>query len=190
MHLYHLDADAAAIGRALRADAGQDPWSGGHISPLNPAPVVVSNGRAGAARYVKPRLWGVPPPPAGNSPITSVRNLKSPFWIGTLRHPELRCLVPATSFSIWSSVSGQKRQHKVRVDGPPIFAFAAIMRQTEDWPSFAILHGEPNRLLSHYQSAAMPIIIGAQDYERWLSAEWREASALVQPWPAQYMVVD
>lgn len=190
MHLYHLDRDAAAIGRAFGADVGQDPWSGGHISPLNPAPVIVSNGRTGAKRYLKPRLWGVPPPPSGNSPITSVRNLNSPFWIGTLRHPELRCLVPATSFSIWSSRSGQNRQYKIRVDAMPIFAFAAIMRQTEDWPSFAILHGDANRLLRHYRDTPMPIIIAPDDYDRWLTGEWRDACQLVTPWPAQQMMIE
>lgn len=190
MHLYHLDCDAAAIARAFRADAGDDPWSGGHISPLNPAPVVVSNGRVDGRRTVKPRLWGVPPPPSGTSPITSVRNLKSPFWIGTLRHAELRCLVPATSFAIWSARTGDNRQYRVRVDGPPLFAFAAIMRQTEDWPSFAILHTEPNRLLRAYRDAPMPVIIAPDDYDQWLSGEWRNTQNLVQPWPAQYMLVE
>lgn len=190
MHLYHLNADAAAIGRALAADVGADPWTGGHIAPLQPAPAIVSNGREGGKRYLKPRLWGVPPPPAGTSPITSVRNVNSPFWIGTLRHQELRCLVPATSFAIWSRRTGRNIQHRVRMADAPIFAFAAIMRQTEDWPSFAILHVEANRLIRHYRDGAMPVIIKREDYGRWLSAEWREAQTLVQAMPSQHMLVE
>lgn len=190
MHLYHLRADAAAIGRCFSAEVGQDPWTGGHITPLNPAPVIVSNGREGGRRFLKPRLWGVPPPPNGTNPITSVRNLDSPFWIGTLRHQELRCLVPVTSFAIWSRRTGQNVQHQVRMADTPMFAFAAILRQTEDWPSFAILHGESNRLLRHYRDGPMPIIIGREDYGRWLSAEWKDARPLTEPMGSQYMLID
>lgn len=190
MHLYHLQCNAAAIARHFNADAGNDPWAGGHITPLNPAPVIISNGRLGGKRYVKPRLWGVPPPPSGTNPITSVRNVKSPFWIGTLRHMELRCLVPATSFSFWSRRTGRNIQHKATVNDQPIFAFAAIMRQTEDWPSFAILHEESNRLLRHYHDGAMPVIIPREEYALWLSGEWKDAQRLVRPFPAQAMYVD
>lgn len=190
MHLYHLDANAAAIGQVFGADVGQDPWSGGSVAPLQPAPVIISNGRAGGKTYLTPRLWGVPPPPSGTRPITSVRNLKSPFWIGTLRHAELRCLVPATSFSIWSGVSGSKRQHRVRMADEAIFAFAAILRQTEDWPSFAILHVEANRLIRHYHDGAMPVIVRREDHRHWLSAEWRDAAQLVKAMPSQTMLVD
>lgn len=189
MHLFHIEADAAAIARHFGADAGADPWTGGHVSPLNPAPVIVSNGREGARRYVKPRLWGVPPPPAGTNPIFSVRNLNSPFWIGTLRHQELRCLVPVTSFSIWSKRTGQNVQHRVRMVDQPMFAFAAIMRQTEDWPSFAILHTDPNRLLRHYHDGAMPVIIKREDYGRWLSGEWKDVRNLVEPMGSQYLEI-
>jgi putative SOS response-associated peptidase YedK len=190
MHLYHLRADAAAIARHFGADAGQDPWTGGHISPLNPAPVIVSNGRIGGKRYLKPRLWGVPPPPNGTSPITSVRNVNSPFWIGTLRHMELRCLVPVTSFAFWSRRTGQNMQHRAFVTGQPLFAFAAILRQTEDWPSFAILHTESNRLLRHYRDGAMPVIIPPEQYDLWLSGEWKAAQSLVRSLPSQYMQVE
>jgi putative SOS response-associated peptidase YedK len=47
-----------------------------------------------------PRQWGVPPPQSHSlrveHPVTHVRNLDSPFWIGTLRHTQFRCLVPMT----------------------------------------------------------------------------------------------
>jgi putative SOS response-associated peptidase YedK len=190
VHIYHLKADAQAIARHFEADAGQDPWTGGHVSPLNPAPVIVSNGREGGKRTIKPRLWGVPPPPNGTNPILSVRNLDSPFWIGTLRHQELRCLVPATSFAIWSKRTGQNVQHHLSMAREPMFAFAAIMRQTEDWPSFAILHVEANRLSRHYRDGAMPVIINREDYGRWLSAEWKDAKQLVEPMASQDMQVD
>jgi len=188
-NLYRLDAPAGAIAAAFEAEAGDDPWTGDYVAPGRPAPVIVSDGRGGSRRFLRPRLWGVPPPPQGTRPVTTVRNLQSPFWIGTLRHPELRCLVPATAFAEWSGAQGAKRQHWFSVASRPIFAFAGIQRQIEDWPGFAILTTDPNRLVAHYQPKAMPVILQAEDHDRWLTADWREAAALVAAYPGQSMTV-
>ena len=187
--LYRLDAPASAIAAAFAAEAGDDPWIGDYVAPGRPAPVIVSDGRGGARRYLRPKLWGVPPPPRGDRPVTQVRNLQSPFWIGTLRHAELRCLVPATAFAEWSGPQGARRQHYFSVPSQPIFAFAGIHRQGEDWPCFAILAADPNRLVGRYQPHAMPVILHPDQYATWLSGEWRDAVALAVPFPGQLMTV-
>jgi putative SOS response-associated peptidase YedK len=187
--LYRLDAPASAIAAAFAAEAGDDPWIGDYVAPGRPAPVIVSDGRGGARRYLRPKLWGVPPPPRGDRPVTQVRNLQSPFWIGTLRHAELRCLVPATAFAEWSGPQGARRQHYFSVPSQPIFAFAGIHRQGEDWPCFAILAADPNRLVGRYQPHAMPVILHPDQYTTWLSGEWRDAVALAVPFPGQLMTV-
>lgn len=187
--LYRLDAPARTIAAAFGAEAGEDPWTGDYVAPGRPAPVIVSDGRGGARRYLRPKLWGVPPPPQGDRPVTTVRNLASPFWIGTLRHAELRCLVPATAFAIWSGPAGAKRQHWFSVPSRPVFAFAGICRQGEDWPCFAILTTDANRLVEHYQPKAMPVIVHPEDYATWLTGEWRDAVALAVPFPSQLMTV-
>src|SRR3546814_10269916 len=69
-------------------------------------------------------------------------NLTSPFWIGTLRHAELRCLIPATAFAYWSGPDGARRQHWFSLPSQPVFAFAGVVRQGEDWPCFAMLTTE------------------------------------------------
>lgn len=189
MHLYRLDAPAAAIAAAFDVDAGADPWMGDYVAPGRPAPVIVPDSRGGPRRYLRPRIWGVPPPPRGTQPVTHVRNLSSPFWIGTLRHPELRCLIPATSFPLWSGPAGAKRQLWAAVEGRPIFAFAGIQRQSDDWPGFAILTTDPNHIVERHQSAAMPLILHPEDHERWLTAEWRDAAQLVLPYPGHLMRV-
>ncbi|MDZ3830400.1 MAG: SOS response-associated peptidase family protein [Sphingopyxis sp.] len=189
MHLYRLDAPARAVAAALGAEAGADPWAGGHVAPGQPAPVITGNGQPGSRRHLRPKLWGVPPPPRGTQPVAHVRNLASPFWIGTLRHPELRCLVPATAFSGWTGPVGAKRQHWFYLPDRPIFAFAGIHRQGEDWPSFAILTTDPNRLVGRHATEAMPLILRAEDHDRWLTAEWRDAAQLVTPYPGQDMAV-
>lgn len=187
--LYRLDAPASAIAAAFDAEAGGDPWAGGYVAPGRPAPVIVSDGRTGSRRFLRPKLWGVPPPPQGTQPVTTVRNLESPFWIGTLRHPELRCLVPATAFPAWSGPAGAKRQHWFSVPSRRVFAFAGIQRQIEDWPGFAIVTTDANRLVAHHRPGAMPVIVHAEDYCRWLTADWREAKELVTAFPGQLMAV-
>jgi putative SOS response-associated peptidase YedK len=189
MQLYRLDATAAQISAAFGVETGDDPWTGDYVAPGRPAPVIVPDSRGGPRRFLRPRLWGVPPPPRGTRPITSVRNLASPFWIGTLRHPELRCLIPATSYAEWSGLDGTRRQHWFSLPGRPIFAFAGIQRQTEDWPSFALLVTDPNGLVERYQPNAMPLILAPEDQERWLTADWREASELIAPYPGHLMAV-
>lgn len=189
MNLYRLDAAAAHIYAAFGIEAGDDPWSGDYVTPGRPAPVIAPDSRGGPRRYLRPKLWGVPPPPQGTQPVTTVRNLTSPFWIGTLRHPELRCLIPATSFALWSGPTGARRQLWASLPGRPIFAFAGIQRQNEDWPGFAVLTTDPNRMIERHNPAAMPVILHSEDHERWLTAEWREASALVAPYPGHLMAV-
>ena len=121
--------------------------------------------------------------------MTHVRNLASPFWIGTLRHAELRCLIPATAFAEWSGPAGARRQHWFSIPSQPIFAFAGIHRDGEDWPCFAMLTTDPNRLVRQYQPQAMPVILHPDQHATWLSGEWRDAVALAAPFPAQLMTV-
>lgn len=198
-NLYRLDRAAAAIAKLFDAAPGADPWAGDYVAPGKFAPVVVMGQKRGAeGRRIVPRQWGVPPPPRvaaeGNArPVTNVRNLASPFWIGTLRHAELRCLVPVTSFMEWGQsvdpVTGRKRQHWFSVPSQPLFAFAGIWRN-DDVPTFAFLTTDANRLVGAVHPKAMPVILHPEDWETWLTADWRDAQQLVAPYPSQLMAVD
>jgi len=167
--MYRLDAPASAIAAALGADAGQDPWLGGGIAPGDYAPVVI--GSESGRRRLVPRQWGVPPPPRGERVVTHVRNLASPFWIGTLRHTQFRVLVPATRVQAaqggWFSLPSC-----------PVFALAGIWRDSEV-PSFAILTAQ-----GEADTRAMPVILHPRDHGAWLGAAWAQAQGLVRPWPS------
>jgi putative SOS response-associated peptidase YedK len=182
-NLYRLDAPADQIAYSFDAEAGADPWTGGYIAPARFGPVITGKGR----RVIRPMHWGFPPPSQGNRPVTNVRNLESPFWIGNLRHVELRCLVPVTQFQEWSGTKGAKVQHWFSVPSQPIFAFAGIWRDTTDMPVFAFLTTEPNALVEAVHPKAMPLILHAEDYDTWLNADWKDAQRLVAPFPSQLM---
>jgi putative SOS response-associated peptidase YedK len=167
---YRLDATAAQIGTALGADPAGDVWAGGGVAPSGYAPVAVRG--KGGTRYLVPRQWGVPPPPRGTHVVTHVRNCESPFWIGTLRHTQFRCLVPATAFRGGASWFG--------VPDAPVFAFAGIWRDSEV-PSFAILTIPGDGLYPTEAVTSLPVILRPADYGLWLSADWKLAQDLVAP---------
>jgi putative SOS response-associated peptidase YedK len=184
-NLYRLDAPADQIAHHFDADQGADVWEDGALTPGQFGPIVTG----AKERRMMPMLWGFPPPPKADALIPTVRNLESPFWIGTLRHTELRCLVPVTRFQIWAEEKGQKREIWFNLPSQPIFAFAGIWRDTGEMPVFAFLTTEPNAMVRSVHPSGMPVILHPEDYQSWLSDDWRVAQKLVQPFPSQLMAM-
>lgn len=202
--LYRLDASAANIAQCFAARAGDDPWAGGHLAPNTFAPVVTTGREFVAgprpagepARRIIPRLWGVPPPAsagdAGRAVLT-VRNLESPFWVGTLRNSEFRCLVPATAFMEWGRAdpqTGKRRQCWFGCADQPVFAFAGVWKDSEV-PSFALVTCEANAALRHEGRDTMPVILPADPAAQhvWLNGDWARARELVQPYSSSLMLM-
>ncbi|MFT4027021.1 MAG: SOS response-associated peptidase family protein [Novosphingobium sp.] len=204
--LYHLDADAQVIATHFAANAGSDPWEGGPISPGQFAPVITM-GREFVAgprpsgeptRRMIPRLWGVPPPPSASfgagdpaRGVMTVRNLDSPFWVGSLRNSEFRCLVPATAFMEWGKgrdAEGKRVQHRVTLADQPLFAFAGVWKDSEV-PSFALLTCEANAALRALGRETMPAILppDPRSWRTWLNGGWDQARALVAPYASSLL---
>ncbi|GGB93255.1 hypothetical protein GCM10011494_09610 [Novosphingobium endophyticum] len=201
--LYRLDVAASAVGRAFGAEAGNDPWRGGHVAPGSFAPVITAGREMIAgprpserqpSRMV-PRLWGVPPPPsvhdAPRHGILSVRNADSPFWIGNLRNSEFRCLVPCTAFMEWGRTrdrEGKRSQHWFALADQPVFAMAGVWKDSEI-PGFALLTCEANAALRAAGRDTMPVILSpdraAQDL--WLHGGWDRAGRLIVPYSSSLM---
>lgn len=196
--LYRLDAPAPAVARAFGMDSRNDPWDGGHVAPGQFAPVITAGREAIAGpmpqsrqpRRMVPRLWGVPPPrryaDGREHGILTVRNLESPFWIGNLRNPEFRCLVPATAFMEWGRTSptdGKRRQCWFSCTDQPVFAMAGVWKDSEI-PTFALLTCTPNAALREEGREAMPVILPSDPkaHDTWLRAGWDKASALIAPY--------
>ena len=177
---YRLDAASHDIAEALAANQGPDPWRGGALAPGEFAPVITRSQKTGR-RVIRPVVWGYPAPGAdGISPagdvrwVPTVRNTESPFWIGNLRHSELRCLVPATSFML--------NKHWFALSDAAVFAFAGIWRDLTDMPVFAILVTDASGEAKDKGATSMPCILEAAKYDRWLRADWKEAQDLVAPY--------
>jgi putative SOS response-associated peptidase YedK len=198
--LYRLDADAAAIGHAFGLAVGDDPWTGGHVAPASFAPVITAGrefiagpGGSNQPRRMVPRLWGVPPPPNAHDaarPVLSVRNVDSPFWVGNLRNPEFRCLVPSTAFMVWGRLGpdGKRRQHWFACADQPVFAMAAVWKDSEV-PGFALLSTAPNALLKQAGRDTMPVVLPSDPkvHDLWLRGGWNKAGKLLQPYSSSLM---
>ena len=154
------------------------------IYPNTDAPVVrVVDG----GRRLERVGWGLPPPGGKRRPVTNVRNLGSPFWRPLLSHPERRCLVPVTAFCEWTGERGSKRQVWFERADAPVFAFAGLVRDTDEGPRMAFLTCEPNPLVGAVHPKAMPVMLEEADHAEWLEADAIEH--LARPFPAERMRV-
>lgn len=186
---YALDVDAAAIARSFGAAAGTDPWEGGVVSPGQFAPVVIASGKT-AERRIVPRFYGLPAPPklmlnGGGQSVTAVRNLASPFWIGSLRHTEYRCLVPATRFLCGAGA----RRSWASMPGEPVFALAGLWQDSEV-PGFALISTTANEDIAARGGTAMPLVLERHDHDHWLRADWKVAQTLVEPIAAHMLMLE
>src|SRR5579859_6575648 len=148
------------------------------------------------ARELDVMSWGFP---FRGKPVTNVRNYSSPFWRAALAIPARRCLVPFTAFQEWSvapdPVTGKKRPHWFHLPASPIAAFAGVWRPAEKGEAhYAFLtcgyDGDPaSHIVGAIHPKACPVILHAEDYDRWLHAPLDEVLTLATSFPSQLMSV-
>ena len=174
---YRLDAPSDVIAQSFGALQVPDPWGGGDLRPGEFAPVIVRSSK-NSKRVIRPMVWGYPAPnsmtPSGQVQwVPTVRNVASPFWIGNLRHVELRCLVPATAIlrTQTGTASDCDTLHGA------LFAMAGIWRDLTDMPVFAIVSvADPKK-----ERASMPLTLNGPQQQLWLTADWKNAARLLEP---------
>lgn len=136
--------------------------------------------------------WGLPGPAAARAPVTNIRNLDSPFWRTLLNRPRQRCLVPVSTFCEWSGEKGAKVEHWFSLRDRPLFAFAGIWRELDEVvgeKAYGFLTCEANPLVGAVHPKAMPVILHAEDHDRWLEGTMSDVRELAAPFPSQLMDV-
>jgi putative SOS response-associated peptidase YedK len=141
--------------------------------------------------------WGFPSPKPGGPHVTNLRHPEKPYWRPWLG-PEQRCAVVATSFFEYDErTRGAKRMTQVefaRADGEP-FCFAGLWRPwtgtrgTKKEPVegehklFTFLTTEANDVVRPVHPKAMPVLLGEDEVNAWLTAPTKEAFELFHRTP-------
>ena len=104
-----------------------------------------------------------------------------------------RCLVPASGFYEWKTVSGKKHPYYVRPAGEDLFGLAGI---TELWKgpdgpvcTVSLITTEPNELMREIHDR-MPVIIPVEDYGAWLdpgNINVPQLAQFIRSYPAERM---
>jgi putative SOS response-associated peptidase YedK len=159
-----------------------------HVAPNQPIAIVrIEEGRR---RFALVR-WGFVPSWAKEikpgKPLISARGetaLEKPTFRNAMRRR--RCLVPADGYYEWlGDVPGRKIPYFVHRPEEALFAFAGLW---EHWmgadgseiETAVILTTAANRELAEIQER-MPVIIGPEDFETWLTGDVDAAAKLMRP---------
>jgi len=97
------------------------------------------------------------------------------------------CLVPAHGFFEWKRDGKEKQPYLIRLKGGGLFMFAGLWATWKDVTSFTIMTTEPNELMEDIHNR-MPVILGADDCDRWLDLDTDPADVL-KPCPADWLEV-
>ncbi|MEA1086310.1 SOS response-associated peptidase family protein [Sphingomonas sp. CD22] len=125
---------------------------------------------------------------------TNARNLHNNLWKPWLLRTEHRCLVPFTRFAEPKAVSDRQGPGDTNwwftVEDQPVPCFAGLWKVDADHARvYAFCTTEPNPLVAPKHPKAMPVILLAEDQERWLTTPVEEALTLLTAYPSQLMQV-
>ena len=205
-NLYRLDVSQSALADAFFASPDPDDLivqEKDYAAPGKPGRVV--RYRDGA-RVVSTMKWGFPtrkprkrPAREGELPFlydwwTNARNLGNSMWRPWLLKPEHRCLVPFTAFSEPKATADRTGPGDTAwwftVQDQEVPCFAGVWKIDEDHHRvYAFCTTEPNPLVAPKHPKAMPVILLAEDRERWLTGSIRDVMALQASYPSQMMSV-
>lgn len=205
-NLYNLKVDPRGYFDALAAV--EDPANSlavekDYAAPGKPGFVVRQEG---GQRVLSTMRWGFPtrkprkrPAREGELPFlydwwTNARNMQSNMWKPWLLKVEHRCLVPFTRFAEPKAVADRQGPGDTNwwftVADQETPCFAGLWKFDQDHDRvYAFCTTEPNPLVAPKHPKAMPVILLAEDQDRWLTAPVEEAVGLLTAYPSQLMGV-
>jgi len=152
------------------------------LFPKRPAWIVREEA---GARLPDVKRWGIP---RWGSDYTNIRTLSR--WGDLLSDPVNRCLVPVTDFCEWSGDKGSKTAHWFSLRDVEIFSFAGIWSGDRFGFLTCGYLGDPAaHIVGAIHPKAIPVILQAEDEQRWLDGDYADACSLAVPFPSQLMAV-
>ncbi len=172
-----------------------------NIAPTQMVPVV-----RGLDRQTTPLRWGLVPfwskEPTARRAMINARSetaATKPAFRNAFR--KQRCLIPADGYFEWRREGKQKQPYWIRMQDDRPFLMAGLWERWSDrtaeeeadpLETFTILTTSANRLTSEIHDR-MPVILGPNDYDRWLDPESQDADQLtymLEPYDAHEMRLD
>src|SRR5688572_17956283 len=173
-NLYTSKKSAAEIAEHFRAQIPLSFNAGeGDVYPGGPGMVVrEEEGR----RVLQAMTWGFPlaqkskktGQPIKPKPVNNIADLKSFMWRFVAPRPEHRCLIPLTGFCEAEGEWGAKTRTWFRVRDRPIFAWAGMWKQSDEWgPVYSGMMTDCNEVVRAVHNR-MPVLLHEEDYDVWL----------------------
>lgn len=112
------------------------------------------------------------------------------FWKRWADTPAHRCLIPATAYAEAVGPAGQMTTTWLSVKDTPMFAWAGLWRETDEWGTCytgVMTDNAPELRSIHDRS---PVILRPEEWSTWLTAPLADLFQFDRPWPATATVVD
>ena len=158
-------------------------------------------------RVLSGMLWGYPtfrprkrPAKEGQPAMltdwwTNARHLEKSMWKASVSAPAQRCLVPFTQFAEPKAVADRADPRDDKwwfdVTDQSLPCFAGVWNEDKTHGRvFAFCTTEPNPLVKPKHPNAMPVILLAEDHDRWLRGSYDDALELQAAYPSQLMSIE
>lgn len=154
-----------------------------NLAPTEVMPVILLEGER---RVMRTMRWGFVTEKSLLINARSESVAQRPAFSESFRHR--RALVPVSAFYEWRRKGKMRQPFSIEMlDGEP-FAIAAIWEPAADSDRVCLLTTESNELVASIHDR-MPVIVGREDYARWLEPKTPipEIKNLLLPFPEQRM---
>jgi putative SOS response-associated peptidase YedK len=184
-NLYRMRRSTAEVAALFRTGDVSATNAGEEVYPGAPALVVIEHE---GVRSLRSMTWGFPLPmkskrtglPIKPKPVNNIADLTSWMWRHIAPRPANRCLIPVTEFAEAEGVTGSKTRTWFSVAGEPIFAWAGLWRDSDEWgPVYSGLMTDANAAIAPVHDR-MPVILRADEHDAWLHGSIDDVIAFQQ----------
>lgn len=142
--------------------------------------------QAEGQRVLQSMTWGFPmrlsfmKPGSKPRPVNNIADIRKNVWIGLARKPQWRCLIPLTGFAEAEGPKGAKTRTWFNVKDQPIFAWAGLWRQSDEWGAvYSGVMTDCNEAIRPVHDR-MPVLLQPDEYTDWLNGDFDTAVGFQQ----------
>ncbi|WP_235900227.1 SOS response-associated peptidase [Pontixanthobacter aestiaquae] len=185
-NLYRLSQSVTEIAKLFDAGGNLNANLPSHIYPA-------SNGIVIESGYLRSMTWGFPlaqkskktGKPQKPKPVNNARTdkLDSFFWNNSFA--ERRCLIPLSAFAEAQGERGSITRTWMSLADDEVMVCAGVWRDSDEWgPCYSMIMTDASEQMKPIHNR-MPVILTAQDRERFIDGDESDALALCTPFKGE-----